>query len=382
MEFSIYSELQTWPGKTQQQVYAEALEQIVNAERLGYSTYSIIEHFFFAKFGASPNPFAFFAKASERTRNIKFRTLVHVLPYHNPTVLASQIAQFDMLVDGRYEFGLGRGHGWIPLKGGIPVEELRERYEELLNILIDALEKERFSCDGKFYKIVDSHIVPRPTPGRKFRIFLGGTSDYTYELAGERGYSVVVPPLLPYEALRAQLDIYRASCAKHGNKPDIVWIHACHLDFDRDTAKREAEKMMRGFLKGNASVLLENKDEMAPKEVLEAAGYGFYASGIMENFSDMPYDEMIKNDIVWVGTPQDIIERIEAVQELCAGPHRSGDHRQSRRRRALEDDQDPGDVRPPRHPAFHRQETDDWRAGCVTEPLLKIDRNTRSAPTR
>ena len=188
-----------------------------------------------------------------------------------------------------------------------------------LNILIDALEKERFSCDGKFYKIVDSHIVPRPTPGRKFRIFLGGTSDYTYELAGERGYSVVVPPLLPYEALRAQLDIYRASCAKHGNKPDIVWIHACHLDFDRDTAKREAEKMMRGFLKGNASVLLENKDEMAPKEVLEAAGYGFYASGIMENFSDMPYDEMIKNDIVWVGTPQDIIERIEAVQELCAG---------------------------------------------------------------
>jgi hypothetical protein len=74
MQFSIYSELQTWPGKTQQQVYAEALEQVVNADRLGYATYSIIEHFFFPKFGASPNPFAFFAKASERARNIKFRT--------------------------------------------------------------------------------------------------------------------------------------------------------------------------------------------------------------------------------------------------------------------------------------------------------------------
>ena len=77
--------------------------------------------------------------------------------------------------------------------------------------------------------------------------------------------------------------------------------------------------MMRGFLKGNASVLLENADEMPPKEVLERSGYSFYASGIMENFSDMPYDEMIKNDIVWVGTPNDIIERIEAVQNLCAG---------------------------------------------------------------
>ena len=100
-------------------------------------------------------------------------------------------------------------------------------------------------------------------------------------LAGERGYAMVVPPLLPYEAMRTQLDIYRASCAKHGNQPDIVWIHACHLDEDRDTAKREAANMMRGFLKGNASVLLENKEEMAPKEKLEASGYGFYASGIM-----------------------------------------------------------------------------------------------------
>ncbi len=317
MRFSIYSELQTWPGKTQKQVYDEALEQLVNADRLGYSAYAIIEHFFFPKFGASPNPFAFFAKASERTRDIRFRTLVHVLPYHNPTVLASQIAAFDVLVDGRYEFGVGRGHAWIANKAGIPVEETRQRYEESLHILLDALDNERFSYAGSYYKVEDSHIVPRPE--RKFRIFLGGTSDYTYELAGERGYAMVVPPLLPYEALRAQLDLYRETCAKHGNEPDIVWIHAVHLDEDRDTAKREAEEMMRGFLKGNASVLLENADELPAKDRLEASGYGFYTSGIMEEFSDTPYDEMIDKDIVWVGTPGDIIERIEAVQELCEG---------------------------------------------------------------
>ena len=317
MQFSIYSELQTWPGKTQKQVYDEALEQLVNGDRLGYSAYAIIEHFFFPKFGVSPNPFAFFAKASERTRNINFRTLVHVLPYHNPTVLASQIAAFDVLVDGRYEFGVGRGHAWIANKAGVPVEETRQRYEESLHILLDALDNERFSYDGSYYKVEDSHIVPQPN--RKFRIFLGGTSDYTYELAGERGYAMVVPPLLPYEALRSQLDLYRETCAKHGNEPDIVWIHAVYMDDDRDKAKREAEEMMRGFLKGNASVLLENADELPSKDRLNASGYGFYTSGIMEEFSDTPYEEMIEKDIVWVGTPSDIIERIEAVQDLCDG---------------------------------------------------------------
>ena len=58
---------------------------------------------------------------------------------------------------------------------------------------------------------------------------------------------------------------------------------------------------------------------MAPKEKLEASAYGFYASGILEQLSDMPYEEMIANDVVWVGTPADVIERIEVVQKLCEG---------------------------------------------------------------
>src|SRR3972149_5660748 len=70
------------------------------------------------------------------------------------------------------------------------------RAGESLAILFKALDNERFSYDGRFYKIDDSHIVPRPS--RKFRVFLGGTSDRTYELAAERGWAIVVPPLLPY----------------------------------------------------------------------------------------------------------------------------------------------------------------------------------------
>jgi alkanesulfonate monooxygenase SsuD/methylene tetrahydromethanopterin reductase-like flavin-dependent oxidoreductase (luciferase family) len=134
-------------------------------------------------------------------------------------------------------------------------------------------------------------------------------------MAGRKGYSVAVPPLLPYKALEAQLDIYRASCAAHGNDPDIVWIHACYMDDDREVAKRDAEQGMRNFLLGNTSPL----EELAPAEELTAAGYGFYISGIMEQLAATPYDEMIAGDIVWVGTPEDVIERIEETREVCAG---------------------------------------------------------------
>ena len=46
---------------------------------------------------------------------------------------------------------------------------------------------------------------------------------------------------------------------------------------------------MRRFLEGNASPLAELGDHGK----LDAAGYGFYTSGIMEALALTPYDEMI-----------------------------------------------------------------------------------------
>ena len=85
MKFSIYSEMQSWAPKPEQQLYAEVLEQIENADRLGYDAYAAIEHLFFPKFSASANVFGLFGMAAARTKSIKFRTMLHILPYHNPS---------------------------------------------------------------------------------------------------------------------------------------------------------------------------------------------------------------------------------------------------------------------------------------------------------
>jgi alkanesulfonate monooxygenase SsuD/methylene tetrahydromethanopterin reductase-like flavin-dependent oxidoreductase (luciferase family) len=314
VRFSLYSEMQLWPGKSPERLYAEVREQIVNADRLGYDAYAIVEHFFFPRFSVAPDPLSFFTQLAPQTRRIRFRTMLHVLPYHNPTVLASRVAAAEILTEGRYEFGVGRGHGWVPPKAGVRLGDVRELHEEAFELFFKALENERFSHSGRFWEVDDSHVVP-PPPKRLPRVFVGGTSDSTYELAGRKGYAVAVPPLLPYEALRGQLDIYRESCAEHGNAPDIVWIHACYMDEDRDVALREAEVPMRRFLEGNASPLAE----LGPADELEAAGYGFYTSGIMEKLAATPYDEMIAGDVVWVGTPEDVAARIAATIDVCEG---------------------------------------------------------------
>lgn len=316
MRFSVYSELQHHPGKPAAQLYAEVLEQIVHADRLGYDVYALIEHYFFPKFSISSNPTAVFAAAAQRTRDIRFRTMLHCLPLHNPIVLASAIAATDILTGGRYEWGVGRGHGWMPEQAGLELDEhARPRYEEAVDLLFEALATKEFSHQGEYFEIGSSRVVPFPE--RKFRIFLGGTSDRTYTLAAEHGWGVAVPPLLPYVALRKQLDLYRAACDAAGTEPDIVWIHACQLDEDRETAMREARDWVTGFIKGNCSPLTDYPLPAADR--LNAAGYGFYTSGLMEGLLKIPFEQLVADDFVWVGTPDDICERIEATLQVCEG---------------------------------------------------------------
>ena len=165
MKFSIYTEVQSWPGKPYDRLYGEVLEQIENADRLGYDAYAVIEHLFFPKFSASANVFGLFGMAAQRTRSITFRTMLHILPYHNPLVLAAMIHEFSLLTNGRYEFGVGRGHGWIPLAAGLPMDETsRDRYEEALDLFVAALHNDVVSLKGEYWndRRQPHHPVQRP----------------------------------------------------------------------------------------------------------------------------------------------------------------------------------------------------------------------------
>ena len=347
MRFSIYSELQSWPGKSYDRLYGEVLEQIENADRLGYEAYAAVEHLFFPKFSASANVFGLFGMAAARTRRINFRTMLHILPYHNPLVLAAMIHEFSLLSGGRYEFGVGRGHGWIPLPAGMPLDETsRPRYEEALDLFVEALHSDVVSFEGDYWNVKESQVIP--FSGHKFRVVLGGTSDRTYDLAAKHGWSVAVPPLLPYAALKEQLDLYRAKCAEYGTTPDIIWIHACYIDDDADLARREAEQHMRGFLAGNASPLTEHP--VPPVDALNAAGYGFYAVG---DHGEARRDAVRRDDRGRHRLGRHARRRDPADprdDRGLRGADRDRDHDEPRRRRALEGDQGAGALRRARHP--------------------------------
>jgi flavin-dependent trigonelline monooxygenase, oxygenase component len=277
---------------------------------VGFDCYSVIDHHFFQKFSISANPLAMFAAAAQRTQRIRFRVALFTLPFENPMRLAGSIAEADILTNGRLECGLGRGHAWLYWPSSMPLEESRPRYEEAIEILLRAWTQEKFSYAGKYYNVKDVTVVPRPLQKPYPPLFTGGTSDITYQMAGERGWGIFVPPLLPYAVLQKPLKIYKDACAKAGKKPNIVYIRPVYLDDDEKQIRREVETALRNFLAFNASPG-ESLASEERKAELRAKGYGFYASGALESLTKLTYDEIVDQEIGFIGTPEKVIRQIE-----------------------------------------------------------------------
>jgi alkanesulfonate monooxygenase SsuD/methylene tetrahydromethanopterin reductase-like flavin-dependent oxidoreductase (luciferase family) len=224
------------------------------------------------------------------------------------------IAEADILTNGRLECGLGRGHAWLFGPAAVPLEESRPRFNEAIDILQLAFTQEKFSYDGKYYKVTDVSVVPRPLQRPYPKFYTGGTSDVTYQMAGLKGWGIFVPPLLPWKALEGPLSLYKAACAQHGNTPDIVYIRPVYIDEDEKTIRREVEQALLNFLAFNAWPAESLQGEEKQLE-LRAKGYGFYASGALESLTRLTYDEIVDQEIGFIGTPEKVIRQVRNLQE-------------------------------------------------------------------
>ena len=162
LRFGTYTEIQGPPGRSHAELIWDIVALAEHTDQNGFAVFCTLEHPFFEKFAINSNPLALFCTIAQRTRHLRFRTLCHTLPLHNPMILAGELTEADILTNGRLDIGVGRGHAWLNEPANIVLEENQERYVEALDILVKAWTEERFSYTGKYYKAKDLSVVPRP----------------------------------------------------------------------------------------------------------------------------------------------------------------------------------------------------------------------------
>ena len=309
LRFGVYCEMQSAPDKSHPELTWEVFRLIEHADTLGYDVYSLIEHHFFPTFGISANPLALFTAVAQRTQQIRLRTLCHTLPLHNPLILAGEIAQADILTGGRLEVGVGRGHAWLYPPSSIPFDESRGRYEEALELLHLAWSGERFSFDGQFTKVRDVQVVPQPLQKPYPPIYMTGTSGQAFRSAARHGWRICSGGPAPIEVFADGFSTYRQACTEHGTTPHVGYVRAVFLADDENTAHREARDAILNFYAYNVRPH-DSLLDPALQEPMKQAGYGFYASDALQGMKRLSYDDIIEQDMVYVGTPEQVVRRL------------------------------------------------------------------------
>src|SRR5213082_524589 len=134
------------------QGFREWIENNVEAEALGFHSTFVVEHHFtgFGQVSASLNLLTW---VGARTSTLRLGTAVMVLPWHNPVLLAEQVATMDLLSGGRIDLGIGPGYRYNEFAGFcIPMEEAEERFDECLEVILKAwTADEPFSHQGTYW---------------------------------------------------------------------------------------------------------------------------------------------------------------------------------------------------------------------------------------
>jgi alkanesulfonate monooxygenase SsuD/methylene tetrahydromethanopterin reductase-like flavin-dependent oxidoreductase (luciferase family) len=89
-------------------MFRRQLEEVELAERIGINQIWFFEHHLQPTAPVlSPN--LLIAATARTTRRIRFASMVNILPFRHPLLVADEAAMFDNLTGGRFDMGLGRG---------------------------------------------------------------------------------------------------------------------------------------------------------------------------------------------------------------------------------------------------------------------------------
>ena len=214
-------------------VYDDELALASLAEPLGFDSIWTTSHYF-SPYQLTANALQQATFMAGRTSRAGFGTMVIVLPWHHPLHVASEICVLDNMLAGRpLILGLGPGAFRMEFEAfGIPMEESAARFRECVEIIRLGIERERFSYDGRFYRIGETSIRPRPRNPRQLLSDMRVVWSRSRTLPGEAdlGLDVLMPASLRGRAYRIpfrRLNELRAAKGFPPSRPVLTMFAAC-----------------------------------------------------------------------------------------------------------------------------------------------------------
>ena len=281
--------------------YRDFINYIIAAEKVGFEGVFLVEHHFTGagQLSASLNLLSYLAA---RTSRIRLGTAVVVLPWHNPVLLAEQIATLDVLSNGRVDLGIGRGYRKEEFDAFcVPMSEAQERFNECLEVMLKAwASDERFSHNGKRWNYKEIMVEPAPIQRPHPPIWLAGGSPQGIAYVASQNYNLLLDQLASIEQVRERVGAYLDGLEKIGQPRDATRVGVAR---SITVVRNDAER---------AKALERRRDTFK-----KIGAIAYRPPGSQPLSHDDP--NFANNDSALLGTPAEIIDRINMLAEAGAG---------------------------------------------------------------
>ncbi|MGH9139297.1 MAG: LLM class flavin-dependent oxidoreductase [Acidimicrobiales bacterium] len=245
MRFGLFYEHQLprpWADGDEEQLLADALDQIELADQVGFDAVWEVEHHFLEEYSHSSAPEVFLAAASQRTKHIRLGHGIVQLPvqFNHPARVAERIATLDLVSHGRVEFGTGEASSQTELGGfGVPREAKREQWGEALDVITRMLAEDPFTGhSGPWIDAPPRNVVPKPKQKPHPPLWVACSRRETIELAGRTGIGALSFSFIEPEDAKHWVDSYyhliKTECVPAGFavNPNLAVVvpFMCHPD--------------------------------------------------------------------------------------------------------------------------------------------------------
>jgi F420-dependent oxidoreductase-like protein len=161
--------------------WEEVRDAAVAFDEAGYDSVWACDHIYGVPMPTLPilEAWSLLAAVAGITKHVELGTLVTPPFFRNPAVLAKQVATIDQISNGRTIMGLGAG--WFQPEfentgcAFPPLGERMRALEETAQILTGLWTEERFTFEGRHFRVKDA--VSEPKPVRRPPILIGGTGE-------------------------------------------------------------------------------------------------------------------------------------------------------------------------------------------------------------
>ena len=320
MQFAHFSHIWAKPGMTPHQRYEELWGELTLCDELGFDYSFCVEHHFRPDESWISSPSLYAVGAGARTKRLRIGPMGYIVPLYHPLRLAEEIAIVDQMLGGRMELGLVPGINpdyFRPF--GLDYGQRKSPTLEFVDYMRAAYgETQPFSFNGDNHKTESAQISVQPLQKPHPPLWMMSRDPRTLEFCAEKGinpgYFLVYPRADAAPRYRVFLDAWRK--AGHARKPNIAYCTLIYVDESDDkaieVAAQRAARAYEGFLPPpQPGETFEDRVRTHAKKFIGRGEAG--ASEIMANLFDPDY--LLKNELVYIGSPQTVAEKLRRTAE-------------------------------------------------------------------